>query len=864
MTICRKCGNPIADGEELCQACLAKENSAGVDLMAQLAQMNASASSGMSAIEAVKAKAAARPKPAPAPEPSIPEPAPAPVESTEEIPVAEPAAAVSGIERLAAAKTAVKAEEPEEAPMPEPEIEDMPQVEDIPEIEDISDVEDIPEIEELPNIEESTEEEILPDDDFEIDEELSELLEIVGGDDSTAPGSELQAAIAAEKAQQTESAVAEGAAEETMIDEPAVEEPAVEESIVEEPVAEEPAIEEPTEEPEEEFDPNKQLSPDEIAAMFAGAESAAEESAEEPAEEPTEEEVPEEPSEEPTVEEAEEEFDPNKQLSPDEIAALFGAAESDSAEETPEEEFDPNKQLNPDEIAALFGAAEEASSTEESEPEVESDEVEDEPLPELDDIEIAPDEEIMPDVSEEEEAEDIPMPELEAEAEAEEPIDPDEEDDINKLLEMLDDNYVEEPEPNFDDEEEDEEEEEEAVDYHVDPDELFSSDDSDAIFADELEDEPVVEEEETDAFVEPEDDFEVDLTPEPDEDELPVADDVAAMEQVDDLFALMDDVSEEGPSGDEASDVDAVLDALGEDEEGVDTVDLANPVKVKKVKRKKPKQKGGFGIFMKKIFGNVITEETAEIEAKEREMEELDKEEKVKLKAEKKELEAAQKEEKAAAAAAEKEQKAADKAAAAAEKAAAKEEKKKKKQEAAAMEVVGKLNPIGTSIVVIMFGAICVAVILGSKSFSYRSALLRANDSFDHGEYEEAYDSIKGVEMSEDDKVTEEKVRICMELQKELNSYDNYYTMGLYLESLDSLMKGIRSYDKNREKADKLEILGQLNALEGQLAGTLYSEFGINETEARELNDLEDRREYTRQLQDIIEAWKKKIKADER
>ena len=163
-----------------------------------------------------------------------------------------------------------------------------------------------------------------------------------------------------------------------------------------------------------------------------------------------------------------------------------------------------------------------------------------------------------------------------------------------------------------------------------------------------------------------------------------------------------------------------------------------------------------------------------------------------------------------------------------------------------------------------MFGFICVSVILGSKSFSYRSALLNSKKSFDEGEYNDAYKSISGVEVSEDDKETEQKVRICMELQKELNSYENYYEMGLYLESLDSLMKGIRSYDKNREKADKLEILGQINALEGQLAGTLYSEFGINETEAREINDIEDRREYTSQLQDIIEAWKKKIKADER
>ena len=55
-------------------------------------------------------------------------------------------------------------------------------------------------------------------------------------------------------------------------------------------------------------------------------------------------------------------------------------------------------------------------------------------------------------------------------------------------------------------------------------------------------------------------------------------------------------------------------------------------------------------------------------------------------------------------------------------------------------------------------------------------------------------------------------------------------------------MKGIRSYDYNRDKADKYEVLGQFNALEGKLAGALYLEFGVNETEARQINEIEDRR----------------------
>ena len=124
-------------------------------------------------------------------------------------------------------------------------------------------------------------------------------------------------------------------------------------------------------------DPNRQLSADEIAALFAGANAGAAEpeSASEP--EPVVEPAP--ATEEAAADTAN--SDPNRQLSADEIAALFaganaGAGEQESASEpepasepapveppasAPEPENAPvvdlnntNRNLTPDEIAALF------------------------------------------------------------------------------------------------------------------------------------------------------------------------------------------------------------------------------------------------------------------------------------------------------------------------------------------------------------------------------------------------------------------------------------------------------------------------------------------------------------------------------
>ena len=175
--------------------------------------------------------------------------------------------------------------------------------------------------------------------------------------------------------------------EEPLMEEPLMEEPITEEPLMEEPIIEEPIVEEPImeEAPAEEVppmpdlsDPNKVMTPEEIAALIAN--TGAEESvAEEPvAEEPIIEEaiIEEAPAEE--VPPMPDLSDPNKVMTPEEIAALIantGAeepvaeesvaeepiAEEPIMEEVPVEEAppmpdlsDPNKVMTPDEIAALI------------------------------------------------------------------------------------------------------------------------------------------------------------------------------------------------------------------------------------------------------------------------------------------------------------------------------------------------------------------------------------------------------------------------------------------------------------------------------------------------------------------------------
>lgn len=423
-------------------------------------------------------------------------------------------------------------------------------------------------------------------------------------------------------------------------------------------------------------------------------------------------------------------------------------------------------------------------------------------------------------------------------------MEPELEDDINELLALLssEDEAEEDSQEEFSD---DSEESESGIQEDLLTEQpevsLFSEDDSDSIFADS----PEEEQSEAQTSQEGEKQASTEVT------------------SVDDVFEDALSAVEYSENEQNAGDDVMALEAFGEEEQPSEE---EQPVRVKKTRKKKerpPKQKSEESI-MKKLFGNVITEQTAEEEARERELEQASAQERKEAKEEKKKQQAQQKAEQAEIKKAEKEKKAAANAEKKLAKAAAKEEKKRQRAELEATEVVGKINPVGATIVMVFFAIICVSVILGTQLFSRSHAVKSAENNFENKDYQSAYDSIAGVEVSESEKEMADKVRICMQLQKQINSYDNYYKMRMYLEALDSLVKGIRSYDTNQAKAEEYEIVSQYNELESQIASALYSEFGVTETEARSIISAETQEEYTARLEQIIRQWEQKSEEDKK
>lgn len=281
--------------------------------------------------------------------------------------------------------------------------------------------------------------------------------------------------------------------------------------------------------------------------------------------------------------------------------------------------------------------------------------------------------------------------------------------------------------------------------------------------------------------------------------------------------------------------------------------------KKKKKKKKKAKDKDKPSL-MHRLFGNIKTERSEEEIAQMKE--------KIVAEAEAKE---AAKEAKAAKAAADKEEKkkkaAEDKAAAAKKKQekekkkaedakAKKEAKDKKKQEVqnlidAIDEDEGRINRVGASIVFVLFAVIAVAVLLGTEFYSYKQSIANAKESFEYDHYNEAYEEIAGLEMREEDENFSLQVKVVMYTYKQLNSFNNYYAAGMYPEALDSLLKGLKRYDKYFPVARVLEVDEDLVLVRGEILNKLEEVYSLTEQDAVELSSMRNREAYSRQVYDI-------------
>lgn len=178
-----------------------------------------------------------------------------------------------------------------------------------------------------------------------------------------------------------------------------------------------------------------------------------------------------------------------------------------------------------------------------------------------------------------------------------------------------------------------------------------------------------------------------------------------------------------------------------------------------------------------------------------------------------------------------------------------KKEKKRKKKEIIQVideidEDEGRINRLGAAIVFIFFGLLAALLYFGTNMINYTVNIQHASAYFEDKKYTQAYNEVYGVDIKDKDIEIYEKIQTVMFVNKQLNSYNNFNAIKEYPQALDSLLKGLKRYDKYLELATKLGIKSDLDYVRRQLLAELKREFGITEDEALTINRINNNKEY--------------------
>lgn len=164
----------------------------------------------------------------------------------------------------------------------------------------------------------------------------------------------------------------------------------------------------------------------------------------------------------------------------------------------------------------------------------------------------------------------------------------------------------------------------------------------------------------------------------------------------------------------------------------------------------------------------------------------------------------------------------------------------------------GRINRLGAAIVFTFFGALAFILILGTNVVSYTLNVQYATNYFSKQKYTEAYYQVYGTELKDEDLELYDKITTVMFVNKQLNSYNNYFAIKKYPEALDSLLKGLKRYDKYIELATMLGIDTDLNYVRNQILAELENKFNLSEREAAKINNLDNMKDYSLAVYDVV------------
>lgn len=182
-----------------------------------------------------------------------------------------------------------------------------------------------------------------------------------------------------------------------------------------------------------------------------------------------------------------------------------------------------------------------------------------------------------------------------------------------------------------------------------------------------------------------------------------------------------------------------------------------------------------------------------------------------------------------------------------------KKEKVKKEKPPKEPEAKGKPLPKKKLMTVILFAAtVFVAVMLFTDFIPGIVEVTKAKEAFKEADYGTVYGLLAGKEKKAEEEEIYQAALLVEQMQRSADSYLNYERLGMDMQALDALVKGVGKYRSVSEKAGELGVQAKVDELYEMIRTTLWDVYGVSEEEALEMLAAEDDVYYTLGLKKVL------------
>ena len=196
----------------------------------------------------------------------------------------------------------------------------------------------------------------------------------------------------------------------------------------------------------------------------------------------------------------------------------------------------------------------------------------------------------------------------------------------------------------------------------------------------------------------------------------------------------------------------------------------------------------------------------------------------------------------------------------------AKKASKKKKEKPEVPEQEEKASKGYTKkniILVCLFSAAVFAVLYLSISYVAPGyAKKNAVTAFENQDYLTCYEILYGQKLTEREQQLFNFSNMVLRMQKKISDYDKYVEDGENLYALDSLMQAVEEYEETQEEALACGADGEMLKLYREVLTILLENYGLDEEGVRGIAFCDNKVEYTRMLDTLINGGTVDIKEE--